>query len=49
MEKRISLLRSAHLDPDMLDEQARQMLNLAHRDEWVFFYDWTEAPSTPSP
>lgn len=35
MEKRISLLRSAHLDPDMLDERARMMTGLVRPDEIV--------------
>ncbi len=37
LEKRVSLLRPDHTDPDMLDERARQMLNLAHPDEVVIF------------
>ena len=34
-ERRVSLLRSASLDPDMLDERARAMLNVARPDEIV--------------
>lgn len=37
LEKRVSLLRPDHTDPDMLDERARQMLNLAQPDEIVIF------------
>ncbi len=32
---RVALLRSDHLDPDMLEERARVMLNLVHPDEVV--------------
>lgn len=35
VERRVSLLRADHLDPDMLDEQARLMLNLVRPDEIV--------------
>ncbi len=37
LEQRVSLLRPNHTDPDMLDERARQMLNLAQPDEVVIF------------
>ena len=37
LEQRVSLLRPNHADPDMLDERARQMLNLAQPDEVVIF------------
>ena len=37
MEKRIALLRSAHLDPDMLDERARIMTGLIRPDEIILF------------
>ncbi len=36
---RANLMRDGSLDPDMLDEQARRMLNVARRDEVVIFYD----------
>ena len=36
-ERRVSALRNQSLDPDMLDERARQMLNLAQPDEVVIF------------
>ncbi|WP_051340623.1 FtsB family cell division protein [Azospirillum halopraeferens] len=42
MEKRASLLRTDHLDLDMLDERARSMLNLTHPNEVVL-------PRTPLP
>jgi cell division protein FtsB len=35
LERRVSNLRSDHLDPDMLDERARLILNLARPDEIV--------------
>ncbi len=35
IEKRIALLRSAHLDPDMLDERARLMTGLVRPDEVI--------------
>lgn len=35
LERRVSLLRSDHLDPDLLDERARLMLFLARPDEIV--------------
>jgi cell division protein FtsB len=35
LEQRVSLLRPNRLDPDMLDERARLLLNLARPDEIV--------------
>src|SRR5262245_2603100 len=35
LEQRVSLLRPNKLDPDMLDERARLLLNLARPDEIV--------------
>jgi len=35
LERRVSNLRADHLDPDMLDERARIVLNLARPDEIV--------------
>ena len=35
LEHDISLLRPESLDPDMLDERARAILNMAHPDEIV--------------
>jgi cell division protein FtsB len=34
-DRRISLLRSAHLDADMLDERARIMAGLVRPDEFI--------------
>ena len=38
LEARVSLLRPGHLDRDMLDEQARAVLNRVGPDERVIFY-----------
>ncbi|EWY42280.1 septation ring formation regulator EzrA [Skermanella stibiiresistens SB22] len=35
LEKRASLLRRDHLDPDMLDERARAVLNYSHPDDVI--------------
>ena len=37
LERRVDLLRSDHLDRDMLDERARSQLNLAAPNEIVIF------------
>ena len=37
MERRVAMLRPDHTDPDMLDERASAMLNLAQPDEVVVF------------
>jgi len=37
MERRVLLLRPDHLDPDMLEERARVMLNMGHDGEVVVF------------
>jgi cell division protein FtsB len=42
-ERRVALLRSGSLDPDMLDERARQVLNLGHPDEVVILPDKPKA------
>ena len=39
LEKRVALLRRDNLDPDMLDERARIVLNLAGPGELVIFLD----------
>lgn len=44
LERRVSLLRPDHLDPDMLDERARLILNLARPDEIVILDPAPEAP-----
>jgi cell division protein FtsB len=35
LERDVSLLRPENLDPDMLDERARAILNLAHPDDLI--------------
>jgi cell division protein FtsB len=35
LERDVSLLRPESLDPDMLDERARAILNLANKDDLV--------------
>ena len=35
MEKRVALMRPESLDPDMIDEKARQSLNMAHRNDRI--------------
>ena len=37
LERRVALLRPESLDPDMLEERARAVLNLANPDERVIF------------
>jgi len=36
-ELRVSELRNQSLDPDMLDERARILLNYAHKDDVIIF------------
>ncbi|NNG05948.1 MAG: septum formation initiator family protein [Inquilinus sp.] len=44
LEHRVSLLGVEQLDPDMLEERARVMLNFAHPDDVVYFYPRWSAP-----
>jgi len=37
LEHKLALLRPERLDPDMLDEQARRVLFLSRKDEFVIF------------
>lgn len=39
LEHRVELLRPDHLDPDMLEERAREVLNFAREDEVVVLLD----------
>lgn len=39
LERRVALLSPSSLDPDLLDERARVMLNLAHSDDVVIMRD----------
>jgi cell division protein FtsB len=36
-ERRVSALRNQSLDPDMLDERARALLNFARKDDVIVF------------
>ncbi|MGB8275463.1 MAG: septum formation initiator family protein [Alphaproteobacteria bacterium] len=45
LEHRVSLLSAQHLDPDLLDERARVMLNLARPDEVVILHPYDETPA----
>ncbi len=49
IEHRIGLMRNESLDPDLLDEQARFMLNLGRPDEIVIFPDVKTAIPTAKP
>lgn len=44
LERRVSNLRPDHLDPDMLDERARLILNLARPDEIIILDPATNGP-----
>ncbi|MBB4264956.1 FtsB family cell division protein [Roseospira visakhapatnamensis] len=48
LEHRVSLLRPDHLHPDMLDEQARRMLNLIGPDE-IMVLNAEVAPASADP
>lgn len=39
MEQRVALLSNTSLDLDMLEERARVMLNFAHPDDLVIFFN----------
>lgn len=47
LANRVSRLSPQTLDPDLLDEQARLMLNLAGADEVVIMRDRPEPPAAP--
>ncbi|CAM3303555.1 MULTISPECIES: septum formation initiator family protein [Thalassospira] len=38
LEQHVLSLRASHLDPDLLDERARAMLNAAHPDDVIIFH-----------
>ena len=46
LERRVSQLRNDNLDLDLLDQEARRLLNLGHPDEEVVFHD---QPAQPGP
>ncbi|WP_232314903.1 FtsB family cell division protein [Oceanibaculum pacificum] len=49
LERRVTLLEPAHIDPDMLEERARLMLNLQRPDEVVILNAGAKgAPITPA-
>jgi len=43
IERRVALLRPDGVDPDMLDERARLMLNLGRRDELTIMLQCSDA------
>ena len=45
-EKRIGLMRSANLDPGMLDERVRIVTGLGRRDELIIFHSATGSTGT---
>ncbi|MDE0391133.1 MAG: septum formation initiator family protein [Rhodospirillales bacterium] len=47
LERRVSQLRSESLDLDLLDQEARRLLNLGHPDEEVLFHDRPARPPAP--
>ena len=47
LERRVSQLRTESLDLDLLDQEARRMLNLGHPDEEVLFHDRPARPAAP--
>lgn len=46
LEHRVSLLRSKSLDPDLLEERARDVLGFAHPNDRVIYLD--QIPSNPA-
>ena len=46
LERRVSQLRTDNLDLDLLDQEARRLLNLGQPDEEVLFHD---RPAQPRP
>jgi len=47
IERDVALLRPESLDPDMLDERARAILNLAHPDDLVMMKRRAPDPTGP--
>jgi cell division protein FtsB len=47
LERDVALLRPESLDPDMLDERARALLNLAHPDDLVMMKRRPPDPTGP--
>jgi len=49
-ERRVALLRSDRLDPDMLDEQARSLLDYVAPNELTSMFSWApKAADAPRP
>ena len=46
-ERRVALLRAGKLDPDMLDEQARALLDYAAPNELTLMFAWRPTGPTP--
>jgi cell division protein FtsB len=44
LERDVALLRPETIDPDMLDERAREILNFAHPDDFVISRPRGESP-----
>jgi cell division protein FtsB len=47
MEKHVALMRPESLDKDMIDERAREALNMADAKDIVIFLDAADRRSTP--
>jgi cell division protein FtsB len=43
-ERRVALLRAGRLDPDMLDEQARSLLDYVAPNELTLMFTWGPRP-----
>ena len=48
LERDVALLRPESLDPDMLDERARAILNLAHQDDLIMMKRRQPVPDPPA-
>lgn len=49
LERHVALMRSESLDRDMIDERAREALNMADAKDIVIFLSPTNRRSTPAP
>jgi len=49
IERDVALLRPESLDPDMLDERARAILDLAHPDDLIMMKRRQPVPDAPTP
>ena len=49
LERDVALLRPQSLDPDMLDERARAILNLAHPDDLIMLKRRPPTEASPRP